>query len=119
MNDSALVLPLDDIAADLATTGGKGASLARLAGAGLPVPPGFHVTTRAYRDFVQADGLDEEIRTALRAADPADSIAAAFAGRQVPEAVAEAVAHAYRALSDGPVAVRSSGTAEDLPGMSF
>jgi rifampicin phosphotransferase len=119
VNDSALVLPLDDIAADLATAGGKGASLARLAGAGLPVPPGFHVTTRAYRDFVSADGLAEEIRTALRAADPADPIAAAFARRQVPEAVAEAVAHAYRALSDGPVAVRSSGTAEDLPGMSF
>ena len=44
-----LVLPLDDAAADLATVGGKGASLARLARAGLPVPAGFHVTTEAYR----------------------------------------------------------------------
>ena len=41
------VLPLDDAAADLATVGGKGASLARLARAGLPVPAGFHVTTEA------------------------------------------------------------------------
>jgi len=113
------VLPLDDSSADLATVGGKGESLAELARAGLPVPPGFHVTTLAYRDFVAADGLAEEITTALDGADPATSIAAAFAGRKVPEATAEAVRQAYLALSEGPVAVRSSGTAEDLPGMSF
>ncbi|GAA2649844.1 PEP/pyruvate-binding domain-containing protein [Nonomuraea recticatena] len=46
------VLPLDDTAAALETVGGKGASLARLARAGLPVPDGFHITTDAYREFV-------------------------------------------------------------------
>ena len=53
-----LVLPLADPAADLERVGGKGASLARLAAAGLPVPTGFHVTTAAYR------------RTADRSAGP-------------------------------------------------
>src|SRR5437899_12566708 len=47
--DPRFVLGLDDPAADLPAVGGKGASLARLAAAGLPVPPGFHVTTEAYR----------------------------------------------------------------------
>ncbi|MFB9623426.1 PEP/pyruvate-binding domain-containing protein, partial [Nonomuraea helvata] len=51
-----LVLSLDDAAADLATVGGKGASLARLTRAGLPVPGGFHITTEAYRAFVSAFG---------------------------------------------------------------
>ncbi|MBL8055058.1 MAG: hypothetical protein JNK29_00090, partial [Anaerolineales bacterium] len=42
------VLALNDKRATLAVVGGKGASLARLADAGLPVPAGFHVTTAAY-----------------------------------------------------------------------
>ena len=47
-----LILALDDASATLELVGGKGASLARLVAAGLPVPPGFHVTTTAYRRFV-------------------------------------------------------------------
>ncbi|KJK44232.1 pyruvate phosphate dikinase [Lentzea aerocolonigenes] len=78
-----LILPLDDPAADLAAVGGKGASLARLIRAGLPVPAGFCLTTRAYR-----------------------------------ERSMEGVLEAFQALG-GPVAVRSSATAEDLPGLSF
>ncbi|MBK8540733.1 MAG: hypothetical protein IPL60_12125 [Ardenticatenia bacterium] len=58
---AALTLPLDSPRANLATVGGKGASLARLAAAGLPVPPGFHVTTEAYRSFVAANHLGEVI----------------------------------------------------------
>jgi pyruvate,water dikinase len=111
MNDDALVLPLDDGAADLATVGGKGASLATLVRAGLPVPPGFHITTRAYREFVSP----EEVQAALGTDDPTATIAS----RDLPPAVAAAVEQAYQALSGAPVAVRSSATAEDLPGMSF
>lgn len=55
------ILPLADALAGLAEVGGKGASLARLAAAGLPVPPGFHVTTAAYRRFVAAPGLQDQI----------------------------------------------------------
>jgi phosphohistidine swiveling domain-containing protein len=121
----AFVLRLGDSAADLATAGGKGASLARLAASGLPVPPGFHVTTRAYRDFVSSDGLATRISAALQGVDLADNvavgkaaetIAAAFAAREVPSGIASAIHAAY---TGGPVAVRSSATAEDLPDMSF
>jgi len=55
------VLPLADERAALAMAGGKGASLARLVRAGLPVPPGFHVTTAAYRQFVAENGLQARI----------------------------------------------------------
>ncbi|MET8865808.1 PEP/pyruvate-binding domain-containing protein [Nonomuraea sp. NPDC004580] len=108
------VLPLDDPAADLATAGGKGASLARLSRAGLPVPRGFHITTDAYRAFVA--GFRDEI---LSAGDP-DAIPALFAAHDVPDEPAGQILRAYADLGDDvPVAVRSSATAEDLPGMSF
>jgi phosphoenolpyruvate synthase/pyruvate phosphate dikinase len=46
------VLSLGNRRATLETVGGKGASLARLIRAGMPVPGGFHVTTAAYKRFV-------------------------------------------------------------------
>src|SRR5256885_15153495 len=63
--DSPLVLALDDVSATLEEVGGKGASLARMAAAGLPVPPGFHITTAAYRRFVTENGLQEQILAAV------------------------------------------------------
>jgi rifampicin phosphotransferase len=120
-----LVLRLDDPAADLARSGGKGASLARLASAGLPVPAGFHVTTEAYREFVASNDLQARILATLEASPDADSAARVirdlFAGGTVPPAVADAIRTAYAKLgsADTAVAVRSSATAEDLPGMSF
>lgn len=129
-----LVLELADAgAARLELTGGKGASLARLAAAGLPVPGGFHVTTDAYRAAV-AGAPQEAIVAAARDVDPdrletheaaATRIAEVFAGLEVPAAVADAVRAGYARLrapgeaADPAVAVRSSATAEDLPGMSF
>ena len=59
-----LVLALDDVYATLEQVGGKGASLARLAAAGLPVPSGFHITTAAYRRFVAENELQEQILAA-------------------------------------------------------
>ncbi|MFD7660153.1 PEP/pyruvate-binding domain-containing protein [Actinosynnema sp. NPDC059797] len=112
MGTAPLVLPLADPAADLDTVGGKGASLARHAAAGLPVPAGFHLTTHAYRRFT----ADLDLPGLLRHEDPAGAIAAAFAGHEVPADVADAV---RAALPPGPLAVRSSATAEDLPDLSF
>src|SRR5215204_5097804 len=99
---------------DIALAGGKGANLGELSNAGLPVPPGFVVTTTAYDAFVEANGIGDAIvgrALVTRVDDPA-----AF------EEVADGIRAAYQELSeDGetPVAVRSSATAEDLPGMSF
>ncbi|WP_285100603.1 PEP/pyruvate-binding domain-containing protein [Promicromonospora sp. MEB111] len=141
----SFTLPLADPAAvELAATGGKGSSLARLATAGLPVPGGFHVTTDAYRAAV-AGAPQQAIVAAARDVEPdrpetheaaAVRIAEVFAGLEIPAAVADAVRAGYANLRttgsttagtpDGApddqapaVAVRSSATAEDLPGMSF
>ena len=125
-----LVLALDDPSATLEQVGGKGASLARLVSAGLPVPLGFHITTAAYRCFVTENGLQEPILAAVSqasASDPATleeasrHIASLFAKSEMPDAVAGAIGLAYAGLGEGdrPVAVRSSATAEDLPKMSF
>src|SRR5258708_11272520 len=125
-----LVLPLDDAAATLEQVGGKGPSVARLAAAGLPVPPGFHITTSAYRSFVTENGLQEQILATVSAA-PADQptsleegsrkIGRMFAQRSMPAEIAAAIRQAYIALGgdDLCVAVRSSATAEDLPELSF
>jgi phosphohistidine swiveling domain-containing protein len=123
-------LPLDDPQATLAVAGGKGASLARLCRAGLPVPGGFHVTTAAYRLFVEANGLQAQILEVLGGADPdlpdslescSKAIRALFEQNETPPEVAGDIARAYDGLSgqSPSVAVRSSATAEDLPGLSF
>ncbi|NMC78860.1 MAG: pyruvate, phosphate dikinase, partial [Chloroflexi bacterium] len=124
------VLPLSDPHADPNTVGGKGASLARLANAGLPIPDGFHVTTEAYRRFVDENKLQPKIEAALQAIDlsapqtlekASQVIRALFLQATLPPQVTSAIAAAYAALSeDAPaVAVRSSATAEDLPEASF
>jgi rifampicin phosphotransferase len=123
-----LVMALDDPGVAPGVVGGKGASLARLARAGFRVPPGFHVTTRAYLDFIGRGGLREPVLAAMSlvdVSDPATFGAAAarigdlFAGQPVPKQTAAAIAGACASLGDDvPVAVRSSATAEDLPGMS-
>jgi pyruvate,water dikinase len=113
---------------DGALAGGKGANLGELLRAGLPVPPGFVLTTDAYRQFVAANALQPQIERLARAASPedmaaltraADAIGALFAGAAMPPEVAAAVREAYVTLGGLPVAVRSSATAEDLPGASF
>lgn len=117
------VLPLDDPGATLPVVGGKGASLSRLAAAGLPVPPGFHITTDAYRHLVTTNGLDGAIADALARGDPeqaAATIQPLVVEAVVPAALRAAVLDAYAGLGTGvPVAVRSSATVEDLPQASF
>jgi phosphohistidine swiveling domain-containing protein len=123
-------LPLADPQAAIATVGGKGASLARLAAAGLPVPEGFHVTTAAYRRLVAECGMQDRIAAAVSTAAPdqpaaleeaARRIAILFTQCDIPAEIADAIRRAYAGLGGGdpPVAVRSSATAEDLPDLSF
>jgi phosphohistidine swiveling domain-containing protein len=136
------VLPLSDLQADLATVGGKGMSLAKLARAGLPVPDGYHVTTEAYRQFIAANNLQTKILAALTDVDvslpktletASASISRFFAESKIPTDIANTITDAYATLphptpspsgrgarGEGiPVAVRSSATAEDLPEASF
>ena len=114
--------------------GGKNASLGEMMRAGMPVPPGFALTTEAYGMIWHAPGLVDDVNGLLRQLDHDDyaqnvevsnQIRARIESVPVPETVADALNAAYEALcshcdvSDLAVAVRSSATAEDLPDASF
>lgn len=103
---------------DIALVGGKAANLGELVLAGLPVPPGFVVTTDAYREVITAHGLAAEIQDRAARGDGA-GIRALIEAAVVPEALREELAAAYGELGSPPVAVRSSATAEDLAEASF
>ncbi len=99
---------------DIATAGGKGANLGELARAGFPVPPGFLITTAGYDDYVAATGIGAQL-----AAAPDGAAARALFEAPIPADLADEIRAAYRELGQGPVAVRSSATAEDLADASF
>jgi phosphohistidine swiveling domain-containing protein len=123
------ILEFGDIQGDLlAEVGGKAGNLGELIRAGLPVPPGFCLTTEAYREATEPAGLEEIFDDLERTAGSdiaalsalAERARAAVLDMAIPPAIAEAVAAEYAGLgADVPVAVRSSATAEDLPFASF
>ncbi|MCB0216482.1 MAG: phosphoenolpyruvate synthase [Chloroflexi bacterium] len=131
LGDRPLVLPFAALgAADLPLVGGKGANLGEMTRAGLPVPPGFCVTTEAFRRFVAGDPeLEPAVYARLAALAPDDVAGVREAGQAirarllalpVPAEVEQALLDAWRRLGpDAAYALRSSATAEDLPGASF
>jgi pyruvate,water dikinase len=131
---SAIVWIGRDAPADPAQLGGKGAGLARLAAAGLRVPPAFVVTVDGYREAVARRlGAELERPTAGIAPDAASAElerAAAALRERTLEATAdhplrEELVTAYARLSEyageaaAPVAVRSSAIGEDAADRSF
>lgn len=128
MNES-YCLAFDKIGSDqFMRVGGKCASLGDMTRAGVAVPPGFAVTTDAYREMLSHNALWDRFAPSLDALD-ADDIAATEAAASairasvvaapVPEAVEHAIREAYSEMGGGAVAIRSSATAEDLPDASF
>ncbi len=112
-----------------ALAGGKGANLGDLVQAGLPVPPGYVVCTSAYRQMVEASGIEAEINQLMVNLDRNDNtqlqhveqqIHRLFEQTRMNTELARLVSDYYHTLGDNvPVAVRSSATAEDLAGASF
>jgi pyruvate, water dikinase len=118
----------------LPRVGGKCASLGTMLQAGLPVPPGFAVTTDAYETLRSHPELRHSVHEKLAAIDLKDPVGLGEASREIrrliehvplPDDIATAIARNYEVLcefcdvEDIPVAVRSSATAEDLPDASF
>jgi pyruvate,water dikinase len=114
--------------------GGKCTSLVIMTGAGMPVPPGFAVTTEAFDAVMNQTTLRDHILKHLQNLDPNDvvdvdtraaHIRELIMTQEVPTDVRDATIAAFRSLmaycggDDTPVAVRSSATAEDLPDASF
>jgi pyruvate,water dikinase len=121
---------------DIPLVGGKNANLGEMVNSGLPVPPGFAVTAYSYEKFIKDTHIAEKIYeiiddTVTDKNDPKQYDAASKKIRKLieksvmPKEIENAVKSAYIELNkrlnlkDVFVAVRSSATAEDLPGASF
>ncbi|MDO8687409.1 MAG: PEP/pyruvate-binding domain-containing protein, partial [Dehalococcoidales bacterium] len=113
---------------DIDMVGGKGANLGEMTNAGIPVPPGFIVTSQAYFEFLKQTKLTAKIRKLLGPIDVnenkqlqqiAADVRQLISGATMPAEIAEDIRQAYIKMGRGLVAVRSSATAEDLPEASF
>lgn len=113
---------------DLALVGGKGANLGELFQSGIPVPPGFIVTSQAYYSFLEESQLSGKLSEILKSIDhdkinelqeASEKVKQLMMKSPLPSFLAQVVEEAYKKLGRGLVAVRSSATAEDLPEASF
>ena len=122
---------------DVPLVGGKNAALGEmyqhLVPKGVNIPDGFALTAGAYRHFFKKTGLDEQIKKILADLDTHNIKNLQVRGKKVREAILKAdlpedlnrvLASAYTLLEkkygkNCDTAIRSSATAEDLPGASF
>ncbi|MFH1210808.1 MAG: phosphoenolpyruvate synthase [archaeon] len=134
---------------DIPLVGGKGANLGEMYNAGLPIPPGFAITSEAFRKYIVGNKIDQQIFQILqntnvdendqleRAStqikniilnidmqeDLKSEIKEAYENLNVSEEVIKFGGQPLDIIKSGReqafVAVRSSATAEDLPQASF
>lgn len=125
-----MIAPFEGLPAEATgIAGGKGASLARMAAAGLPVPQGFVVCAAAFQAFLErhagadlvlelTDGLDVHDGAALGAAS--DQLREVIVRNELSAEMQDAIRQAYHALGSlASVAVRSSAVGEDSEAASF
>ncbi len=136
--NSKFTIPFEDLAIeDVPQVGGKNASLGEMISSlskkGVPVPGGYAITAAAYRFFITSTGIQEFIQETLtglnsqnlnQLAEKADKIRKKIISTPFPEKLAEAIKKAHQIAekkygANSDFAVRSSATAEDLPGASF
>ncbi|OGH47751.1 MAG: phosphoenolpyruvate synthase [Candidatus Levybacteria bacterium RIFCSPLOWO2_01_FULL_39_10] len=117
---------------DIALVGGKGANLGEMAKSGFPVPDGFIVTAYAYFNFIKSNGIDKKVSNLISTINFNDSNSLKQVSVHIKKEIMDApfpndlkleIYNFYKKLGgtfrEPLVAVRSSATAEDLPGASF
>ncbi|BCU71199.1 pyruvate, water dikinase [Stygiolobus caldivivus] len=124
-----LILDLKSIRKDmLSLAGGKGANLGELIAFGIRVPPGFVITSNAYKYFIEYNKLKEKIKNVLETEPDeekaSEKIKSLILSATVPKDLEETIYGNYDSLSklvgkEVLVAVRSSATAEDIAEASF
>jgi len=124
-----LILDLKSIRKDMfSVAGGKGANLGELIAFGIRVPPGFVITSNAYKYFIEYNKLKEKIKEVLEKESDEESasekIRSLILSALVPKDLEESIYKGYDSLSkmvgkEVLVAVRSSATAEDIGEASF
>lgn len=135
MDRTKYVIPFEQCDLSMVNrVGGKCASLGELLKARIPVPPGVAITTDAYEQFLNDNGLADKVLARLEGLDESMIEETEQASKEIrewieagtmSEMLEDFIAEEYRLLSRRarcpavPVAVRSSATAEDLPDASF
>ena len=123
---------------DLPAVGGKNASLGEMISTltqqGLRVPEGFAITVDGYWDFLNHNklvpelkkiiGSDTELNDVTKLREVGKKLRSLIENGEVPTALVDEIVQGYKKLNslygqECDVAVRSSATAEDLPGASF
>ena len=120
---------------DTALVGGKNANLGEMISkTKVPVPEGFAITAKAYYYFIEKTGLDKVIKNELKGLNTQNmaelerkgaALREAIVNAALPKDLEQEIIENYRLLEKKTgtknlyVAVRSSATAEDLPGASF
>lgn len=122
---------------DVAQVGGKNASLGEmlreLKPKGVRIPSGFIVTASAYQYFMKQTGLQKFVKETLKDLDTKDLkdlarrcklIRETIKEKEFPNDLKREIIKFYKQMerqygANVDVAVRSSATAEDLPGASF
>lgn len=127
---------------DIPIAGGKGANMGEMIRIGLPVPSGFVITTAAFERLIQFHNISDKIKMMLEVLNVEDTnmlmstskkIKKLIISLEFPSEIKNEIIDSYKKLShvdnksktnlteddDEFVAVRSSATAEDLPGTSF
>ncbi|RLI82592.1 phosphoenolpyruvate synthase [Archaeoglobales archaeon] len=118
---------------DVPLVGGKAANLGELLRVEIPVPDGFVVDARTFRDFIERTRIKDKIYDILNKINIENSkeleeasktIREIIVSSKIPNEIEEEIIKAYRKLCEEEggevyVAIRSSATAEDLPGASF
>lgn len=113
---------------DVALAGGKGVSLGEMNQAGIPVPPGFVVTAKAFDEFLKITDLNVELDAILdninyaamhTVDDASEKINALILSANIPKEIAAEILKEYHDLGAKLVAVRSSAISEDSADASW
>ena len=91
MSDRLFIRFFDETGpAPIELLGGKCASLVALTTAGMPVPPGFAITTDAYTAFIESSGIADDIHALLGSIDPDDVESIDRVSAQIRDEILEA-----------------------------
>jgi pyruvate,water dikinase len=135
---SAYILKFEELSMDdTDRVGGKNASLGemfqKLTSKGINIPDGFATTSKAYREFLEKNSINDKLENTLKDLDKKDFSNLKDIGKKcrqiilkstIPDNIQEAIIEAFKDLQAKydetiQVAVRSSATAEDMPEASF
>jgi pyruvate,water dikinase len=136
MNSVKLIYWLEEIGAkDGSLVGNKCANLGEMIQLGMRVPPGFAISADCYNAFTRQTGIDSRIADYIQGQgeiegiekldEASRTIRNMIEEQVIPEQLRDEIRSTYRVLCDrmktqgAPVAVRSSGLAEDSAGASF